>query len=125
MTLDEIGIKFECDKNSKWHNYLNTYDTFFTRLREEKFNLLEIGVSDGNSLRAWKEYFPQASIFGIDINPNSMKNQEERIKIFLGSQNDIPFLKNVLKETGELSIIIDDGSHIMRDLIISFEFLWP
>ncbi len=123
--LDLLGLKYHTDKNSTWHSYLDTYERFFSRFKNDKFTLLEIGVSNGNSLLTWRDYFPNAEIVGIDIDTNSIRDYGERIKTFLGSQNDVNFLKNLLKEIGKPSIIVDDGSHVMKDILISLEFLWP
>jgi hypothetical protein len=38
---------------------------------------------------------------------------------------DESFLGKVLEETGPLDIIIDDGSHINRDVLTSFHYLFP
>jgi demethylmacrocin O-methyltransferase len=105
--------------------------TDFKKFKYKKINLLEIGVggyknpfSGGNSLRMWKKYFPYGNIFSIDIYDKS-PIQERKIKIFKGSQVDDFFLNSVLKETGELDLIIDDGSHINEHVIQTFKLLFP
>ena len=72
----------------------------------------------------WKKYFPYGNIFSIDIYDKS-PIQERKIKIFKGSQVDDFFLNSVLKETGELDLIIDDGSHINEHVIQTFKLLFP
>jgi demethylmacrocin O-methyltransferase len=78
----------------------------------------------GKSLRMWKEYFPFGKIFWIDIYDKSAL-EEERISIFQWSQDDESFLKTVIKKTGSLDIIIDDGSHQNDHVIKTFEILFP
>ena len=51
--------------------------------------------------------------------------QEDRIRIFQGSQVDEEVISQVLEETGELDLIIDDGSHMNEHVIGSFELLFP
>ena len=125
MTFDEIGIKHGGDKNSSIHDYLEKYEKHLGHLRDTKFNLLEIGVAGGHSLRAWQEIFPKANIYGIDIDPKCKAHESDRIKVFIGSQTDGDFLNKTMDEIGDVSVIIDDGSHIMEHEIFSFETLFP
>jgi len=120
-------------RTDKWdsHWYARHYEKHFGELRKKKLKVLEIGVggySDplegGNSLRMWKYYFPRAMIYSFDIYDKSAL-QEERISIFQGSQSDAIFLQKVCREIGPLDIIIDDGSHVNRDVIATFQHLFP
>lgn len=117
----------------KWggHRYAQHYDTHFRPFRNKKLTLLEIGVGGyenpkygGESLRMWKAYFPKAMIYAIDIYEKKA-HEENRIKIFQGSQADADFLKLVCKKTGPLDIIVDDGSHINSHVLITFKTLFP
>ncbi len=119
--------------DSKWNPYLfgERYQQHFAPLRTKKLKILEIGVggyndpqSGGNSLKMWKKYFPNSLIYGIDIADKSSL-QENRIKIFQGSQDDEYFLKRVIEEVGQFDIIIDDGSHQNSHVIKSFKVLFP
>ena len=80
--------------------------------------------SGGKSLRMWRSYFPFANIYSIDIYEKS-PIQEERIKIFKGSQVDEVFMDKVVKEIGDLDLIIDDGSHVNEHVITTFNLLFP
>ncbi len=120
-------------QTDKWrpHDYAMHYQQHFQPLRHLPLNLLEIGVGGyddptqgGNSLRMWKNYFPRANIYAIDLHDKSAL-QEPRIRIFQGSQADPDFLKRVAGEIGRLDIIIDDGSHINEHVISTFQILFP
>jgi hypothetical protein len=117
----------------KWgsHWYAQHYQRHFQPLRRKPINLLEIGVggyddpqAGGESLRMWKQFFPRAQIYGIDIHDKS-PHEEDRITIFQGSQCDGDFLRQVVQRIGRVDIIIDDGSHINEHVIASFEALFP
>src|SRR5690242_2578657 len=117
MILDTIAKKHGTDKSSKGHNYCKIYECYFEPLRYQSLTLLEIGVGGydkptigGHSLRAWKEYFPSASIIGVDIHEKNLN--EHRIRCYQGSQDDPAFLQSVIFQEGRPDIIIDDGSHI-------------
>jgi hypothetical protein len=109
----------------KWHHYFEIYDRHFSKFRNREINILEIGVLHGGSLQMWKDYFgPKAKIYGIDVNPECKKFEEENIKIFIGSQSDRNFLGEIKKEIPLLDILIDDGGHQVEQQITSFEELF-
>ena len=113
------------------HWYTTHYMNHFRRFKNKRIKLLEIGVGGyenpkdgGNSLRMWKKYFPFGKIYAIDIYDKSAL-QENRIKIYQGSQVDRDFLENITNETGEFDLIIDDGSHLNEHIIETFKILFP
>jgi hypothetical protein len=109
----------------KWHHYFEIYDRHFSRFRGKDIVILEIGVSQGGSLQMWKNYFgPKAAIYGIDIEPRCKSFEEDGIKIFIGSQSDRNFLREVKKSIPKVDILIDDGGHSMKQQIVSFEELF-
>ena len=124
--LDKIAIKYGTDKSSLCHNYTKHYFNYFSALREKKLRLLEIGVEQGRSLRMWEEFFPNAEIFGIDINPDCLKLAGDRVKIIIGNQADEKFLQSFADQVaGGFDIIIDDGGHFMEQQLTSFRILFP
>ena len=123
-TLQQIGVKYGTDKSiHKYHNitYLDIYDKYFNNIRNDVKKILEIGILNGLSLLMWKEYFPNATIYGIDINPDCKKFEDDRIKIYIGDQSDYDFLNKVKEEIGLCDIILDDGSHITKHQIVTYD----
>ncbi|MBW4454432.1 MAG: hypothetical protein KME55_17960 [Nostoc indistinguendum CM1-VF10] len=119
--------------SSKWNPHLfgQHYQEHFAPLRNKNLKILEIGIggydepySGGDSLRMWKQYFPNSMIYGMDIVDKKVL-EEDRIKIFQGSQDDEIFLNKVVAETGKFDIIIDDGSHRNDHVIKTFKILFP
>ncbi|MFN7014545.1 MAG: class I SAM-dependent methyltransferase [Bacteroidia bacterium] len=120
-------------KTDKWgeHFYTPHYMTHLKNYRFQRVNLLEIGVggyddpqAGGFSLRMWKKYFPFGKIFSLDIYDKSPL-QENRIKIYKGSQVDLALLERIANDMGTIDIIIDDGSHINEHVIETFKYLFP
>lgn len=73
----------------------------------------------------WKRYFgPFAQIVGIDINESCKEYEEDQIAVRIGDQKDINFLNSVLEEFGTPDVILDDGSHVMEDITVSFRHLY-
>ena len=126
--LHQLGLIYDTDKsriNYKNISYLDVYNHYFSKVRESVKTFVEIGILNGSSLKMWRDYFPNATIYGIDINPHCISYEEERIKIFIGSQNDVDFLNKLKHEIGEIDILIDDGSHITNHQITTFNSLYP
>lgn len=109
----------------KWIHYFDIYERHFKRFRNKEIVILEIGVYQGGSLQMWKDYFgSKAKIYGIDIEPKCKALEEDNIEIFIGSQSDRKFLREVKNSIPKIDILIDDGGHRMEQLIISFEELF-
>jgi len=128
MDLIELGHKHGTDKFFNTHSfngrsYLDIYENNLKQLKDSKIKFLEIGVYNGCSLRMWKEYFSNGEIYGLDIDPNTKIHQEERVRIDIGSQTDIEFLKETYKNE-QFDVIIDDGSHVNEFTIKSFNYLF-
>ena len=129
--LDKIMIKNNSDKGVDQNNYCRYYHFFLKDVKEEYKKVMEIGVWKGGSTRSWKEYFPNAHIFGIDIMEECLDLIEDRISIHIGDQNNPEFLKEVAQtgvsftEKSLFDMIIDDGSHRMSSMKISFDTLFP
>jgi hypothetical protein len=110
---------------NKWMHYFDIYDRHFNRFRGKEVVIVEIGVFRGGSLQMWKNYFgDKAKIYGIDINPDCKEFEEENIEIFIGSQSDRQFLKEVKAKIPQIDILVDDGGHEMQQQIVSFEELF-
>ncbi len=129
--LGDLAIRFGSDKWGGWHWYTRHYDRHFSPLRHEPIRLLEIGIggyadpdAGGASLRMWKNYFPRAVVFGMDIYDKSGV-EESRVHTVIGSQADPEFLTAFAEQNGPFDIIIDDGSHLNEHVHISFQALFP
>jgi hypothetical protein len=77
----------------------------------------------GASLYGWAEYFPNASVFGADIDTGCMF-QTDRIKTFYCDQT-VPHIVRHMWERPELfkpfDIIIEDGLHTYEANVCFFE----
>ena len=128
--LPGLMTLFGSDKHGR-HFYAQHYARHFESLRNKAVTLLEIGIggyddpaAGGASLRAWKAFFPHGRIVGLDIH-DKKGVEEERIQTFCGSQTDEIFLASIIDTIGAPDIIIDDGSHLSRDVIATFRVLFP
>ena len=119
------------------HNYAQYYSEIFSNKKDKIQNFLEIGLGSNNpegpsnmgldgkplaSLRAWRDYFKNANIYGADIDKNILKN-EERIKTFYVDQTDPTTIKEMFRDIGisKFDIILEDGLHEYNANICFFE----
>ena len=88
-------------------------------------NVLEIGVFGGGSHRAWRKMLPGADIWGFDIDPATVID-EERIHTFLGDQLDDDSLHSLKKHfPPTFDLIVDDGWHQPEAGIKSLKHFLP
>lgn len=113
------------------------YTPFYDALlrQHNAFKILEIGIGTpstmghvpdykpGASLRMWRDYFPCAEVWGVDIDPAVMFH-EERINTFCIDQADTLSLA-AISQGRQYDLIIDDGSHDPAHQILSATTLVP
>lgn len=123
--LDKIALQYGTDKNSLGHGYTKYYEFYFNSIRHDVKKVLELGVFRGASLKMWKDYFPNAIIHGIDINPKCFAYKDERIEITIGDINDPVMITSFIEKYGrDFDLIIDDASHINKEQIGAFTLLF-
>lgn len=122
--LEVLGDKYRPTK--QYHDYLKHYWRHLRDLRETAEKVCEIGVESGSSVRMWEEFFPRATIYGFDRNPNCKELQTGRIRVVIGDQGDRGFLERFARDAGgEFDVLIDDGSHVPDHQIQALEVLFP
>lgn len=121
--LDALGDRYLPSKRR--HNYLPHYWRHLGDIRHDVTRVLEIGVQTDRSLRMWEEFFPNALIVGVDIDPACKQFERGRVQVFIGDQSDREFLLDVDREAGPFDVVIDDGSHKIEHQLATFEVLFP
>jgi hypothetical protein len=128
--LTRLAIRHGSDKFGA-HLYTPHYHQILAHLRDRPIRLLEIGIggydseqAGGSSLRMWADYFPVASIVGLDLEKKSFA-MPARVIIEQGSQADRSTLAGIAQRHGPFDVIIDDGSHMPAHILTSFDELYP
>jgi hypothetical protein len=145
--LCELMKKYGSDKGQGMHNYTIYYHNQFKEIKNEKLHIFELGLGSNNtdvpsnmgpfgkpgaSLRAWRDYFINANIYGADIDKRILFN-EERIQTFYCDQTNEESIKKLwnheILKTLLFDIIIEDGLHEfkanLKFLINSLDKLSP
>jgi hypothetical protein len=126
--LDVIFNKYDTDKNTFFHNYTRQYNTLLNDFRDKPIKYLEIGVLNGGSVKAFRETFKKSTcILGLDIDNRckAYENVENNIFIEIGDATDRNFIEKITNKYGSFDIVLDDASHTNKDVIKSFELLFP
>jgi predicted O-methyltransferase YrrM len=144
--LKKLAYNYKTDKLN--HEYISFYENYFSSFSNDVFNFLEIGVFFGSSICMWSKFFPNATIYGIDhftghqgnrntftdadkflkeVN-NSNNSEYDNIELLILDQSNenhlINFKKKSLKKNLKFKVILDDGSHLMRDQQLTFYHLF-
>lgn len=142
--LTELFEKYSLDK--LYNKYHNLYWDLLNNKKEIYKNILEIGIGTtirgnpssmnwyqtfdapdyvhGNSLRAWRDYFVNANVYGVDVDCSTMF-EEDRIKTYCSSSFDVENMTKIMAEIGEMDIIIDDGLHTLEANLETLQILFP
>jgi hypothetical protein len=147
--LTRLADKYRSDKGTCFsaHLYTRVYERYFRSIKNDTISILEIGLlrteedkrrplsavegatsgaaSRAPSLEMWRSYFPNATLYGFDIDDFSRVNIS-RCKIIRGdmsSRDDLSRLSRQLD--APLDVIIEDGSHASHHQQIALGTLFP
>jgi hypothetical protein len=118
---------YGADSNRKLALYLAEYERLFEPMRDAPLRLLELGVKFGASMLLWSDYFPNATIVGLDIadKPKAFP-ADKRLHFVQGCQADHAALDKCANIAGgQFDIIVDDASHLGTLSAASFTHLFP
>lgn len=137
--LKNLMDYYGSDKGGKndQHNFAQYYSSIFNSKRNNIKNFLEIGLGTNNidipsnmgkggtplaSLKAWRDYFKTANIYGADIDKRILKN-EDRIFTHYVDQTDPHSIERMFENFGvtKYDVILEDGLHEFNANICCFE----
>lgn len=126
-----VMSKYGSDKGRLGHNYTTVYSALFGAYHNKPLRIFELGLGTNNpdlpsnmgvtgrpgaSLRGWRELFPQAFVYGADID-RTILFHEDKIKTFFCNQLDqdsIRELWNLPDLQDGVDILIEDGLHTLE-----------
>jgi cephalosporin hydroxylase len=138
----QIRQLFEAEGTDKGV-YAAAYEILLAARRKQIGRVLEIGIGTlrpgvpssmvgfaaphyrpGGSLRAWRAYFPNAQIVGIDVQSDT-QFEEDRIETFICNSTDSAKVQQFLADQRPFDLIVDDGSHRSEDQLATLKNFFP
>lgn len=121
------------------HGYTKIYDSYFSKIRDNNINLLEIGIFQGRGLALWSEYFSKGKIYGTDISIKEFElmkpelqskysafRHNNLVNVFEGNSGDLTtFDSETIDTLPNMDIVIDDGSHRPTPQFNTLKNFWP
>jgi SAM-dependent methyltransferase len=136
--LDVLLRKYGSDK-SLFHNYDEVYEVLFAD-RQHVTKVFEIGMGSPNleivsnmgaagkpgaSLRAFQDFFPNATVMGADIDKEILFS-EQRIRTFYLDQLNVESFAALSDTIGsDFDLVIDDGLHAVDANLNVLHFFIP
>ena len=125
--LCRLMAGYGSDKGIGWHTYTPFYQELFLECRETATALFELGLGTNNedtpsnmgshgmpgaSLRAWRDYFPNAMIYGADVDKRVLF-AEDRIATFFVDQCALGTFESLWANMPDIKfdVFLDDGLH--------------
>ena len=119
------------------HSYTDVYHQLFGHCRTLIGTVFECGLGTNNvdiassmgargrpgaSLRVWRDYFPNAEIYGADIDRDILFT-DDRIRTFHVDQSDAGSVQALWQQVGPVTfdLMIDDGLHSFEAGVCLFE----
>ncbi len=136
--LCDLAYKYGADKCPKInHSYTPFY---YELLKDRKYDIkkvFEFGVGSfrqfkhipnytiGASLYMWRDFFPNAQVYGADIEPSSIF-KTDRLETFLCDETKKEQVISLIKKVGsDIDLFIDDASHHIHDQRFLCETVMP
>lgn len=138
--LTELADTYGSDKGSDKHRYTELYHMLFNPFRQRKITFLEMGLliggpehgKDANretpdlpSIRMWLDYFPKATIHGLDVSDFSWFEHERFIFHRCDMDNRAAIAAAIAEITPSPMIVLDDASHASHHQQNAFLEIFP
>lgn len=131
--LETLFTKYGTDKGI-W-GYTPFYEELMGPRRLQVKKVLEIGICGhrdipnnvvGASLFCWKDYFPNAHIYGVDYDSRFVFNDQHRITTAQADAYNKEAMETVMANFGgDFDMIVDDAVHDPGPQAQLFNFLLP
>lgn len=138
--LCNLGVKYPTDKSPynkdfglHKHAYTSIYNFLFSNIRWNTLKIGELGILDNNSMLSWREYFPNAELYGFEWFDNRLEKAindglKDTTYIKMDVTNPDSITKG-LSTCGMFDILIDDSTHVFKDQItfinVAYKYLKP
>ena len=116
------------------HDYSEIYVAAIN-LVQDVSSVAEIGILRGHGLAMWSVLFPEATLFGYDIDLKNFDNFYKHLCLKGAFQNKKPILNiydqlrsdeaQKIQLSASFDIVVDDGLHSQKAIENTFNDFWP
>ena len=110
-------------KKNTLHSYLELYQNLLESKKLSAKHVLEVGIYNGGSIKLWSDFFPNATVYGMDIEDGHRIQSDIVGKpniILLTSTDaysDEVFSKEILGRNIKFDFMLDDGPHTYESMV--------
>ena len=110
------------DKNTS-HSYLPLYQRLLESKKNTAKRVLEVGIAKGGSIKLWHDFFPNATVYGLDIIGASSVwgtlHNNSRIQLYTSynAYDERLFASTFLAKGEQFDFMLDDGPHDLESMI--------
>jgi SAM-dependent methyltransferase len=125
--LCNLGVKYSTDKSPyntdsslHKHAYTSIYNLLFSNMRYKDIKLGELGILDNHSMQCWREFFPNAKLYGFewfDLRIDKAINDNIDCTYIKMNVKDVASITEGLTAAGKFDILIEDSTHEFEDQI--------
>jgi len=135
LTWTNLADLFGTDKGTlhEGHLYTTMYEKHLSTFIDKNPCFVEIGINDsrfpGGCIKFWDMIFDKMTYYGLDIvDCSHFEINTDKFKIIKCDQGNDEELKNFINTNNlinNIDVVIDDGSHILEDIMISLKTIYP
>jgi len=120
MSLVELVDNDRTDKNTV-HSYLDLYERLLSNKKKIAKNVLEVGVYKGGSIMLWRDYFKNATVYGLDVMKiedmcNEIKNRQRIVLRSFDAYDENIFYNQFVSKNIKFDFMLDDGPHTLESM---------
>jgi len=105
--------------------YGRWFKFFLGQLGTSRVRVLEIGLDAAESTAAWRQYMPNAQLFGMRKPTDQGTNKVEGMSVTIGDPANPQELKTLISDTGgKFDVIVDTGGHTSGEQATAFKHLF-
>jgi hypothetical protein len=104
------------------HSYLDLYHNLLEKKQETATHILEVGIHLGGSIKLWKDFFHNATVYGLDIcllhlQPNAFAVGDPRISVHVTDAYNETWFRSTFLDAGiRFDMMLDDGPHTLGSM---------
>jgi hypothetical protein len=134
--LCDIAYKYGTDKcPQNKHHFTEFYYSMFSDRKYDVKKVVEIGIGKlllrdewqiiGASLRMWRDFFPNAFVYGADIDKELLFDDERIHAVYCDQTREYDLERLVAVTGNDVDLFVDDGLHSWESQVFTANIIVP